>query len=176
MFDPTAFDNIKVVFEGAIYDRDLDGEVLVMNREDLVDLANLSRIFNLSFSLKHSNSRNLYAQVRIHAGLKNLAAELLEMDQSSTLAGCVVTVGFHLTHTNNQKIFLNIQNVLEEIWGRDRKIEQAIKINPIKKFDTIVNEATIDFNRLIVEDQIGELTEMIDYIVLTLKQLEDVIK
>lgn len=176
MFDPTAFDNIKVVIEGAIYDRDLDGELLVVNREDLVDLANLSRTFNLSFSLKQSTRHNLYAQVKIQAGLKNLAAELLEMDHSNTIAGCVVTVIFHLTHMNDENIFLNIQNVLKGIWGRDRKIEQAVKINPIKKSDTIENEATIHFNRLIVEDQIADLTEMIDYIVLTLKQLEAAIK
>jgi hypothetical protein len=149
---------------------------LVINREDLVDLANLSRTFNLAFLLKQSNSRKLFAELKIQAGLKNLAAELLEMDQSSTIAGCVVTVIFHLTHANEEELFLNIQEILEGIWGRDRKIEQAVKINPIKKSDTIDNEATVHFNRLIREDQVEDLGEMIDYVVLTLKQLEDVIK
>ncbi|MGM0899822.1 MAG: hypothetical protein ACQEXB_01705 [Bacillota bacterium] len=176
MFDPTAFDNMKVVVEGAIYDRDLDGELLVTNREDLVDLANLSRTFKLAFSLTHSNRSNLHAELKIQAGLKNLAAEILEMGDSSASAGCVVTVAFHLTHANDEKIFFNIQKVLEEIWGGERKIEQVVKINPIKKTVTIVNEATVQFNRLVVEDQIGDLTDMIDYIVLTLKELEGVVR
>ncbi|WP_404329043.1 hypothetical protein [Mesobacillus maritimus] len=176
MFDPTAFDNMKVVVEGAIYDRDLDGELLVTNREDLVDLANLSRTFKLAFSLTQSNRSNLHAELKIQAGLKNLAAEILEMGDSSTSAGCVVTVAFHLTHANDEKIFFNIQKVLEEIWGGERKIEQVVKINPIKKTVTIVNEATVQFNRLVVEDQIGDLTDMIDYIVLTLKELEGVVR
>lgn len=176
MFDPTAFDNMKVVVEGAIYDRDLDGELLVTNREDLVDLSNLSRTFKLAFSITQSNRRNLYAELKLQAGLKNLAAEILEMDDSSTSAGCVITVAFHLTHANDEKIFFSIQKVLEEIWGRERKIEQAVKINPIKKTDAIVNEATVHFNRLVVEDQIGDLTDMIDYIVLTLKELEGVLR
>jgi hypothetical protein len=175
MFDPTAFDNIKVVVEGAIYDKDLDGELVVINREDLVDLANLSRTFNLAFSLIQSNKSDSYVELKIRAGLKNLASELLEMDYSSTLAGCMVTIHFHLKHSNDNKIFSNIQKVLEDIWGEDRMIEQAVKINPLKRTDTIFNEATIQFNRLVVEDQIDDLTEMIDYIVLTLKQLEDVI-
>jgi len=176
MFDPTAFDNIKVVVEGAIYDKDLDGELEVINREDLVDLATLSRTFKLAFLLTQSIKRSLYAEIKIQAGLKNLAAEILEMDDSSTNAGCVVSVAFHLAHANDDGLFLNIQKVLEEIWGGQRKIVQAVKINPLKKSDIIDNEATVFFNRLIVEDQIGDLTDMIDYIVLSLKQLETVIK
>jgi len=176
MFDPTAFDNIKVVVEGAIYDKDLDGEVLVTKREDLVDLANLSRAFNLAFSIVQSNKSDSYAEFKLRADLKNLASELLEMDHASTLAGCMVTIHFYLTHGNEEKIFLNIQKVLEDIWGKDRKIEQAVKINPLKRKDTIVNEAIVHFNRLVLEDQIEDLTEMIDYVVLTLKQLENVIK
>jgi hypothetical protein len=176
MFDPTAFDNIKVVVEGAIYDRDLDGELRVTNREDLVDLATLSRTFKLAFLLTQSNRRNLYAELKIQAGLKNLAAELLEIDDSSTSAGCVVIVTFHLAHGSDKELFLNIQKVLEEIWGKERKIVQAVKINPLIKSDTIDNEVTVFFNRLIGEDQIGDLTDMIDYIVLTLKRLEKVIK
>lgn len=40
MFDPTAFDNMKVVIEGAIYDLDLDGEISIIDRNDLLILQN----------------------------------------------------------------------------------------------------------------------------------------
>lgn len=176
MFDPTAFDNIKVVIEGAIYDKDLEGEVLVTNRKDFVNLANLSRTFKLAFTLREASRVNLFAELEIHAGLKNLAAELLEMDDSKTLAGCVITVVFHIQHRDDKALFVRIQEVLEGIWGRERMIEQTVKINPLKKCEILANEISVNFNRLILEEQMGDLTEMIDYIVLSLKQLEDVIE
>jgi hypothetical protein len=51
MFDPTVFDNLKVIIEGAIYDLDLDGELQVVNRRDLVDLANMSRQFSMDIAV-----------------------------------------------------------------------------------------------------------------------------
>ncbi|QNG61538.1 hypothetical protein H4O14_08705 [Bacillus sp. PAMC26568] len=41
MFDPTAFDNLKVVLEGEIYDADLEGIIEVIKRKDIVDLQQL---------------------------------------------------------------------------------------------------------------------------------------
>ncbi len=52
LFDPTAFDNMKVVLEGAVYDRDILGDILVVKRDDLVNLATLSRQFMMEFQLK----------------------------------------------------------------------------------------------------------------------------
>ena len=49
MFDPTIFDNLKVVAEGAVYDLDLQGEILITNRIDQVDLATLSRYYAITF-------------------------------------------------------------------------------------------------------------------------------
>lgn len=49
MFDPTAFDNLKVIVEGAVYDFDLHGDILVTDRKDMMDLASLSRIYHISF-------------------------------------------------------------------------------------------------------------------------------
>jgi len=48
MFDPTIFENWKVVVEGAIYDLDREGRIEVVSRQDLVDLAGLSRTFRMS--------------------------------------------------------------------------------------------------------------------------------
>ena len=51
MFDPTAFENIKVVLEGAVYDLDLNGEIIIIDRNDLINTAKLSRKYELSFQL-----------------------------------------------------------------------------------------------------------------------------
>lgn len=52
MFDPTVFDNLKTVLEGAVYDLDLEGVILVINRNDLVDLAHFSRTYKITFQLQ----------------------------------------------------------------------------------------------------------------------------
>ena len=43
MFDPTAYENMRVVLEGIFYDKDLSGEILVIDRNDIVNTAKLSR-------------------------------------------------------------------------------------------------------------------------------------
>lgn len=54
MFDPTAFDNLKVIVEGAVYDFDLHGDILVTDRKDMMDLASLSRIYHIFISVNRT--------------------------------------------------------------------------------------------------------------------------
>lgn len=67
MFDPTIYENVKVVLEGELYDRDLDGEITITNRSDLVDLATLSRTYVVAFeeNSKVSSTINLHASLRV---------------------------------------------------------------------------------------------------------------
>ncbi|NUJ69854.1 hypothetical protein HUS64_21435, partial [Pseudoalteromonas sp. 2102] len=53
MFDPTIFDNLKTVVEGAVYDLDVTDElVTVVDRSDIIDLAKFTRAYALSFQLR----------------------------------------------------------------------------------------------------------------------------
>ncbi|KZE82162.1 hypothetical protein [Paenibacillus elgii] len=47
MFDPTIFDNLKVVLEGHLYDLDAEQMIRVIGREDFIDLASMKRIFSM---------------------------------------------------------------------------------------------------------------------------------
>ncbi|MCV9888442.1 hypothetical protein [Metabacillus halosaccharovorans] len=47
MFDPTVFDNLKVVIEGYIYDMDIDEQISVTDRSDIIDLAKMSRQYSI---------------------------------------------------------------------------------------------------------------------------------
>jgi len=175
MFDPTAFDNLKVIVEGAIYDRDLEGEVLVIDRKDLVNLANMSRDFRMSFRMKNEQRNSIYAELQLKADLENLAAELLEHNQQQNLSGCIVSVDFVLRHRHDEKIYKDIKTKLEEIWGVERSIEQVIQVNPLKTDPQINNRVSIQFNRLVFEDQVDDLVEMLNYIVLSLQELTPLI-
>jgi len=76
MFDPTIFDNWKVVLEGAVYDIDREGGAEVIGREDLVDLASLSRSFRIAARRPGGSCR---AEVRLDAGLADFAGERYEL-------------------------------------------------------------------------------------------------
>lgn len=79
MFDPTIFDNWKVVLEGALYDLDRDGEVEVVGRADTIDLAAMSRSFRLSVRRPDGSAR---AELRLRAGLDDFAGERLGPEAS----------------------------------------------------------------------------------------------
>ncbi|GAA3327145.1 hypothetical protein GCM10020331_065930 [Ectobacillus funiculus] len=77
MFDPTVFENLKVVAEGAVYDLDLAGAILVTNRRDVIDLASMSRTYSIAFMLRDAEY-DITALFSLTADVKNLAGEILE--------------------------------------------------------------------------------------------------
>lgn len=172
MFDPTAFENIKVVIEGDIYDRDLSGEIIVIDRNDWINAAKLSRKYEISFTKKGYESRLLSATMTIEAGLENLSAELLESVDAKQLAGCVVGISFTLTHQNELDVFKEVQKVLTEIWGGDRAISQTAMIDPLENKSHIQNHVKVTFNRLVYEEQIDDLSEMVHYMITSLEKLK----
>lgn len=88
MFDPTIYDNIKVVLEGAVYDLDLDGKILITRREDLVDLSSMSRTYAIEFARKMDKPSK--AEINLHVHLSDLAAEILE--NPTAKPGCTLTI------------------------------------------------------------------------------------
>ncbi|MBS8264600.1 hypothetical protein DYI25_09140 [Mesobacillus boroniphilus] len=172
MFDPTAYENIKVVIEGDIYDRDLSGEIIVIDRNDWINTAKLSRKYEISFTKRGYEPNLLSAMMTIEAGLENLSAELLESVDAKQLAGCKVNISFSLFHKNDMDVFKEIQKVLENIWGRDRAIMQTAVMNPLENKSRIQTHAKVSFNRLVFEEQIDDLSEMIDYMIASLEKLK----
>ncbi|KHF29150.1 hypothetical protein LR68_02142 [Anoxybacillus sp. BCO1] len=91
MFDPTIFDNLKTVVEGAVYDLDTNDELIaIIDRSDIVDLAKFTRAYALSFQLRHAHQ--LTCTISLEMTLQHIANELLHEDVTN--AGCTVTVSF----------------------------------------------------------------------------------
>ncbi|MCQ6277836.1 hypothetical protein [Bacillus sp. EB600] len=172
MFDPTAFENMKVVLEGAVYDLDLNGEIIVIDRNEFINTAKLSRKYELSFKLQ--NPSPITASIILESKLENLAAELLPVSLSEKRAGCSIRLFFSFKHQENIIDYEKIEKVLIEIWGTDRKISQTVLFSPLQK-KSIKSVATIEFGRLVHEDQIDDLTSMIDFIITTCDRLQYVI-
>lgn len=169
MFDPTAFDNMKVVIEGALYDLDSSGAIVITDRNDLINLAKMSRQFNVSFQLPNSS---IIAVIEMKSMLVNLAAELIPNSLSGQLAGCHVKLEFFLEHRDKKLDYHALEAILLNVWGANRKITMAVQYDPLENEQKISNVITVEFDRLISEDQLDDLVEMTEVMTSTLQQLE----
>ena len=161
MFDPTVFDNLKVVIEGDIYELDLDGEIKVVNREDIVDLANMSRLFRMKMTVDDK----LIASIDLRTDLQNLTAELLHgrvNDESKP--GCRIDVSFHQPLTD----IATWESKLNTIWGNQWPTSHIIQYTHGQEMDKSI-KTKISFNRPIYEENIDDIRDLITYLVKTLK-------
>ncbi|HEY2420141.1 MAG TPA: hypothetical protein VGI04_01915 [Neobacillus sp.] len=172
MFDPTAFDNMKVVLEGALYDLDILGEIIITDRNDLINTAKMQRSFDLCFKLAESKESTVSAKIQLESKLDNLAAELFPSSLSKNLAGCNISLQFVVPHAEKIEDFHAIESLLVEIWGSMRKISQCNQYNPLAANKIITNVIIIEFDRLITEEQMDDLIEMTDFMITTIKRIE----
>lgn len=176
MFDPTAFENMKVVLEGAIYDCDLAGEILIIDRNDFVNLAKLSRTYEVEFQLAEplQNNQNS-AKIVMTAALENLAAELMSSTISKQKAGCEVSLHFYVDLNYDPNLFEEIHSLFVDIWGSERSIQHEMVVEPFVDHEVVLNTITIRFNRLIIEDQMNDLVHMVEYMITSLQHIDDLL-
>ncbi len=170
MFDPTIFENLKVVMEGAVYDLDLEGLVLVVGRHDLVDLADMSRVFVIRFRLKNGNC---IGELRLSAALSDLAGEKLEW--KNAYPGCSLELRFQLEISETANTCQTIQRQLEALWDGRPEIKQTISFpyNPDAELNhTFTNEIRCTFNRKIDEGHWSDFPELLDIMVDSLELLD----
>lgn len=168
MFDPTAFDNIKVVLEGALYDLDLAGQICVIDRNDIVNVAKLSR--QLEMTVKKNRDSKSSCTVVLRADISNLAAELHPKLQTEKEAGSHFKMVFSIPEQRSFNI--RVLEVLQSVWGKDREYRCKITSDPLQEQSHNNIEIEIIFKRLIYEEQIEDLTVLVDVILQSLDKLE----
>ncbi|MFS0823050.1 hypothetical protein [Bacillus sp. 1P02SD] len=168
MFDPTVFENLKVVIEGALYDLDLEGKIVIIDRQDQVDLAKMGRNYHIAF--KDKTIDQIHAYMDLKMDLDNLVTELRNKDGNP---GCVLEIGFVFKLESLDDCPM-VQQVLTTVWGETRGIQQEISFQYGTKDQYICNSKII-FRRLILEDHIDDLLEMINYIIDSIHQLHKAI-
>lgn len=172
VFDPTAFDNMKVVIEGSLYDMDISGEIVITDRNDIMNMAKLSRRFDICFKLPESKGIPVSAKIEMESHLTNLAAELLPGTPTENQGGCYVRLYFLIEQTEKEEEYNRIQKIFVDIWGETRKIYQSVQFNPLQNGTKKRNVVTVEFDRLISEDQMDDLVEMTDFMITTLRHLQ----
>jgi hypothetical protein len=169
LFDPTIFDNLLVVLEGAVYDLDLSGKVTIIKHSNQVELSTMSRTFSLQF--KEKNGSSVHAEIRLYAGTKDLAAEILELD--SFKPGCVLKVYFYCEVNQVETQCSKMQEEMEDIWGQQYQIKQTLSFDYAEAASgRFRNEILLDFDRKFDEDVISDIPSLLDHVMLTLLRLK----
>ncbi|RIW33071.1 hypothetical protein D3H55_11825 [Bacillus salacetis] len=150
MFDPTAYENLKVVLQGALYELDLMGSLKITRREDIVDLASLDRRFALT--LCNPDKADLTAMVTLSAGIREWNAEAYP--EPGREPGAILGVVYQSEGSRFRQDFVS---ELAEWWGPRRSIEWREISSTSVPFR---HQAIIDFNRIITEDMVDELEEV----------------
>jgi hypothetical protein len=178
MFHPLVFDNIRVVLEGAVYDRDFEGAITITGRSDVMDMATFHRLFQIDFELAQVADREqaVCAQMQLRTGLADIAAEQLEQPLTEQI-GCTICIHFQLVISDVQEDAKRIIAILNDIWGHRPFIKQTVSARldehrvdwPPVQYD---NRVTLDFHRKIDEGNIDDLRDLIEHTVQSLGQLQ----
>ena len=160
MFDPSVFENLKVIVEGAFYDLDLEGELAVIDRHDYVDLAYMSRIFEISTRLNASNEKTVECTFTLSAGLQSFSSEKLS-PKTKRDPGCELKLTFRYINPDHP---LRKIHILKQIWDKGYQY-RVFKHTPIgfKHEDSFVT-IEIKQEKPVYEDEMEQLHTYVSHI------------
>ena len=178
MFDPTIFDNWKVVLEGAAYDLDREGEAEVIGREDLVDLATMSRSFRIGARRPGGGCR---AELRLTSGLADFAAERYELRLTELGApGIRLELRFTLPGERLREA-KRLHDALRPLWAAEAEICHRVRIelDPAAPPESAAAtggsayEIAILFHEKLDEERIGDMGALLERLLASLDALDD---
>lgn len=159
MFDPTIFDNLKVVLEGEIYDRDLDGEITILDRSDIVNLSDMSRMYRIKCAEKKGTGR---ASVEFQLFMSHQQM-FNEWNQNMKDAGCDIKMIFAWPKDLSDSTEWLARSI-KRIWGEEILISHETSWTTSHSAASEVHYfITIEFGRLINEDNAMDLENMVSY-------------
>jgi hypothetical protein len=157
MFDPTVFDNLKVILEGHIYDMDLEKEISVINRSDNIDLARMSRTYAITFA--SVKKRKPFVIIEIEMRQNQLAGELL---QTMKNPGCHIKVSLH-DEPQSQEYDELLLKKLKRIWGDEHTIKLFVTKEVTASSKVFHHHYQVTFKTKFGEDDIEELLVIVDH-------------
>jgi len=168
MFDPTIFDNMKVVLEGAVYDLDFAGKIVVTNRIDRVELSTMSRVYGIRFI--EQGGGECSAEVRLSADISDLAAELLQMKDQAP--GCGLRIRFSC-YIHSAEDCREIRELLDHIWNGRPTVRQTISFvyDPDESPRRFKNEIDMEFGRKLDENQAEDFPDLLHHVLESLQAL-----
>jgi hypothetical protein len=169
LFDPTIYENLKVVLEGAVYDLDLSGIVLVTQRTDRVELSSMSRYYAIEFMQTGQPANK--AEVIIQAHLRDLAAEILE--NVTQVPGCTLAIILTTQVEDPELECPEIQRKLGDIWEHRPQISQTLSYIYNDQPFMYNNRIELRFGRKVDEGQIDDFPNLVRYALQSLSMLNE---
>jgi len=157
MFDPTVFDNLKVVIEGYIYDLDLEGKINVIGRSDIVDLASMVRKYLITIEDVRKSKRSILIEMEIPH--RELSGELLETNEKP---GCYVTVTFCENNGTHEYDELLLKK-LKRSWGKQHFVKLFLTKEITDLSVKYHHKYIVEFQTLFGEDSIDDLINILDH-------------
>ncbi|WAA11076.1 hypothetical protein [Fervidibacillus albus] len=167
MFDPTAYENIKVVTEGLLYDYDLNGQMTVLERNDMVNLADLSRTFEMMFVLNQDEKQLLKCKVELSATFNQLAAEwILTNEQPGAQLAFHLILSERSNEILEKRMFKYVKQTFtpgfRHRWQRTETSEGKLTYEIfVEKIET-VTENTVDELPSIMKTAVNSLQTLFD--------------
>jgi hypothetical protein len=166
LFDPTIFDNLKVVIEGAVYDKDLEDLWNVIDRRDYVDLATMSREYSICFQLNKNSNSN--CKWHLTSTITQLASELTAQKDLS-VQGCSTSLEFTVSILEGKRQLESVYDTISHIWGDRELVATVTDSYPKASHSKLI--VGVVFNRTIYEEDIDDLITMLTYMERTLYEL-----
>jgi hypothetical protein len=165
---------MKVVLEGAVYDRDFIGDILVIKRDDIVNLSTMSRSYKIEMELKKPIAPiSISGAIELQASLKNLSSELLDATIDETHSGCTVDILINFTKKLDEVNAEQLLNELEKIWGDQRIITVTTSDTVSKKMQHVTSSIyKVSFGRLVKEEQMDDLEDMVEYLIQSIQAVK----
>lgn len=173
MNDPTHFENLKVAFENRLYDLDnIQESILITNRSDLLDLADLSR--KLTIELELRGRPEIRAEIVLEATVKELAGEIMEVPDIAP--GCSLSLFFYKEISEVERQYPLIEEALADIWESDVAIGQTLQFPYEKGADTerFINMTEVRFLMMLSEEQMGEIVPFLEHVLESMEKLHEI--
>lgn len=175
MYDPTIFDNLKVVVEGGLYDLERDNRLIIRDRQDRIDLACMGRTFRMAFRLPQDE--NLVTELELASELTDFAAELARMrivEPSSP--GCQITIRYRFDPWtgNAADAISRITRLLQESWSEDLDIQHTVETTYRQTAHQTRLTTSVRLLRKIDERHIDGLEAMLEYVIVTAERLKQI--
>lgn len=183
LFDPVIFENLKVAMENQLYDLDnLDGRITIINRQDLLDLAIMSRTWSLAFTFpQHMPQPLLRAEIVLRSSVQDLADEILQREGAAP--ACTLLLRFTCKVEQPAISCPQIEQLISMIWQRELGLKQQLSAfygaetassGQGEQWLPLYYENVIElpFTRRINEDQMEDIEALLEHAILTLEGLE----
>ncbi|NHN30697.1 hypothetical protein [Paenibacillus agricola] len=168
MFDPTIFDNLKVVFEGAVYDMDLGGIIEIVERMDRVELSSMSRSFEMA--MKRAEGGLAEGSFSLMATVADLSAELMALPRQKP--GCSLELMFVFRVGDADRDCAHAALLLEDIWGTDPQMSQHVIMEYGQQPMPMKSKLVLRFPAKLNESHIDDIPSLLDHMLLSLERLD----